>query len=212
MIGVTVTAMSRRWNCGLTAVAIDNSGTNLATAGSSSTPGLQQHWRNGPDLGVPPFRDQGSQRPWSRDRPGSRRSRQGCRGRALDTRDEGAGSQYRRRPQDRSRRRPRGSALRVAPQRITRGASQRSDDNSAAVVRASTPGGAPLGLSADKAAAAWRQIKPTTATKACPPAISPRSSSPICVASTRKSKPTRGRCVMRSPRRLPPCLRSMESA
>ena len=165
-----------------------------------------------PTLGVPPFRDQGSQRPWSRDRPGSRRSRQGCRGRALDTRDEGAGSQYRRRPQDRSRRRLRGSALRVAPQRITRGASQRSDDNSAAVVRASTPGGAPLGLSADKAAAALRQIKPTTATKACPPAISPRSSSPICVASTRKSKPMRGRCVMRSPRRLPPCLRSTESA
>ena len=105
-----------------------------------------------PTLGVPPFRDQGSQRPWSRNRPGSRHSRQGCRGRALDTRDEGAGSQYRRRPQDRSRRRLRGSALRVAPQRITRGASQRSDDNSAAVGRASTPGGAPLGLSADKAA------------------------------------------------------------
>jgi len=31
MIGTTVTAMSRRWNCGLTAVAIENSGTNLAT-------------------------------------------------------------------------------------------------------------------------------------------------------------------------------------
>src|SRR4029077_15026769 len=31
MICNTVTAMSRRWNCGLTAVAIDNSGTNLAT-------------------------------------------------------------------------------------------------------------------------------------------------------------------------------------
>jgi hypothetical protein len=31
MIGTTVTAMSRRWNCGLTAVAIDNSATNLAT-------------------------------------------------------------------------------------------------------------------------------------------------------------------------------------
>jgi hypothetical protein len=32
MIGTTVTAMSRRWNCGLTAVAIDNFGTNLATS------------------------------------------------------------------------------------------------------------------------------------------------------------------------------------
>ena len=33
----------------------------------------------------------------------------------------------------------------------------------------STPGGAPLGLAADKVAAALRQIKRTTATKACPP-------------------------------------------
>src|SRR6185295_3313247 len=73
MIGTTATAMSRRCNCGLTAVAIDNSATNLATRRfvvNAGTP--QQNWRNGPDLGVPAFRDRGSKRPWSRDRPQSR--------------------------------------------------------------------------------------------------------------------------------------------
>src|SRR5271163_4535098 len=42
-------------------------------------------------------------------------------------------------------------------------------------------------------------------------AISPRSSSLICVASMRTSKPTRDRRVMRSLRRPPPCPRSTES-